>query len=77
MTAHAKSIVESALALSADERAELAERLILSLDQTYQSELTASWNAEIATRLADINQGRVTLIPGDDALRMIRQRIKP
>ena len=77
MTTHAKSIVDSALSLSADERADLAERLILSLDDTYQTELNKAWNAEIERRLSEIRQGRARLIPGDDALRMIRQRIKP
>jgi putative addiction module component (TIGR02574 family) len=55
----------------------LAERLILSLDENYQSELTKAWNTEIERRLSEIRQGRARLIPGDEALRMIRQRIKP
>lgn len=77
MTAKAKSVADSALALSPDERAELAERLILSLDETYQSQLTASWNAEIDRRISEINEGHVTMISRDDALRMIRERKKP
>ena len=36
MTAQAKAVAESALSLAADERAELAERLLLSLDEKYQ-----------------------------------------
>ena len=77
MTTQAQSIVDSALALSADERADLAERLILSLDENYQSELTKAWDAEIERRLSEIRDGRARLIPGDEAFRMIRQRIKP
>jgi putative addiction module component (TIGR02574 family) len=77
MTAKAKSVADSALALSPDERAQLAERLILSLDETYQSQLTASSNAEIDRRISEINEGHVTMISRDDALRMIRERKKP
>jgi len=35
---------ESALALPADDRAELAERLLLSLDEKHHSELDTAWN---------------------------------
>jgi putative addiction module component (TIGR02574 family) len=74
MTSHAKSIAESALALSPDDRAELAESLLLSLDDKHQSELEAAWAEVIERRIAEIEDGRVTPIPGDEALRMIRQR---
>jgi putative addiction module component (TIGR02574 family) len=74
MTAHAKSVAESALALSADDRAELAERLLLSLDQDYQAEVDAAWIEVVERRITDVEEGRVTLIQGDEALRMIRQR---
>lgn len=74
MTAHAKSVAESALALSADDRAELAERLLLSLDEKHQTELEAAWVEVIERRIADMKEGRVTPIPGDEAMHMIRQR---
>jgi putative addiction module component (TIGR02574 family) len=72
VTAKAKSVANSALALSPDERAELAERLILSLDEKFQSQLTAAWNAGIDRRISEINEGHVTMISRDDALRLIR-----
>lgn len=74
MTAQAQSIAESALALSAEDRAELAERLLLSLDEKHQSELDAAWIEVVERRIADMEEGRVTPIPGDEARRMIRQR---
>jgi putative addiction module component (TIGR02574 family) len=77
MTAHSKSIVEAALSLPADDRAELAERLISSLDKKYQAELEAAWNVEIERRFDEIERGDVQLIPGDEALRMFKSRTKP
>lgn len=74
MTGHAKSVAESALALSAEDRAELAERLLISLDEKYQSELEGAWIEVVERRIADIENGHVTPIPGDEALRMIRLR---
>jgi putative addiction module component (TIGR02574 family) len=74
MTAHAKSVTESALALPADDRAELAERLLLSLDEKHHSELDTAWIEIVERRIADMAEGRVLPIPGDEALRMIRQR---
>lgn len=77
MTTKGESVADSALALPPDERAELAERLILSLDETYHADLTAAWDAEISRRVADVKDGNITLIAADQALEMIRQRKKP
>ena len=65
MTADAKSVFDAALALSADDRADLAERLMLTLDQQRQAQLEAAWDAEINRRLDEIDSGAVKLIPGD------------
>lgn len=76
MTSNSKSVLDAALSLPPDDRAELAEQLMLSLDEKYQAELEAAWNAEIQRRLDDIDQGKVQLIPGDEAMRMLRARKK-
>ena len=76
MTAHANSVAESALALPADDRAELAERLLLSLDKKYQADVEAAWIELVERRINDAEEERVSLLPGDEALRMIRQRTR-
>lgn len=76
MTVDSKAVFEAALSLSPDDRAELAERLILSLDEKHQTDLEAAWNAEIQRRLDEIDQGKVELIPGEEAMRLLRARKK-
>jgi hypothetical protein len=39
-------------------------------------EVAAAWDEEIAKRIADIDSGRVKLIPSDEAERMIRGELK-
>ena len=71
-----ESVLHAAVALSSDERAELVERLIQTLDKEHQEELDSAWSAEIERRLQEIESGKARLIPGDEALRLIRERRK-
>ncbi|HSU68253.1 MAG TPA: addiction module protein [Tepidisphaeraceae bacterium] len=56
MAADARSVLDAALALSPDDRADVAERLILRLDEQRQTDLNAAWDAEIDRRL-DLSAG--------------------
>jgi len=77
MTADSKRVMDAALALPPDDRAELAEQLIRSLDENHQADLEAAWHTEIEHRLDEIDRGGVALIPADEAIRLLRQRMKP
>lgn len=74
MSGKSKSILEAALSLSADERAEIAERLMFSLDDQHQAEIEAAWDAELQRRADEVDRGDVALIPGDEAMRRLRER---
>jgi putative addiction module component (TIGR02574 family) len=68
-------IVEAqALKLSAEERAQLADRLIASLfgDQ----DIEEAWAVEVERRVQEIESGRVQLIPADEAIARARAAIK-
>ena len=76
MIANPKAVFEAALALPADERVELAERLIHSLDEAEQAAVEAAWNEEIDRRLTALDNGTVTLLTHEEALRLVREARK-
>ncbi len=64
-----------ALQLSIEERAQLAGRLLLSLDEPSDSEVERLWLEEAERRLKDFRQGRVRGIPADDVFRRVMDDI--
>lgn len=68
-------LVEEALTLPNEDRAKLAERLVESLDPTDDAVLQAVWGAEAMRRLDDVRRGRVESIPGEEALKRVRQSV--
>ena len=68
-------IVEAqALKLSAEERAELADRLIASLFKDHGIE--EAWAVEVERRIEEIESGRAKLIPAADSIARARAAIK-
>jgi hypothetical protein len=59
MTKDAERILEEARKLSPDERAEIAEILLVTLDDNWRREIEAAWNAEIGQRLAQADAGEL------------------
>jgi len=61
MTQDATELLKRALALSAEERAELAGSLLESLDDAPDDPETveAAWSEEIARRIEDLDSGKV------------------
>ena len=66
-----------ARALSAEDRARLAEELLESLDGEAEVEADAAWDREIERRVAEIQSGASVLIAAEDvhaeARRLIRR----
>lgn len=71
MKRHAGDILKYALELPPEARAALAGSLIDSLDQTFDEDAESAWEAEIAARLKDLDEGRVKLVPWAEARRRI------
>ncbi len=63
-----------AMKLSPDERADLADRLWLSVAS--RKEVTAAWEAEIAHRIADMDTGRTKWNSMEEVMTELRARIK-
>jgi putative addiction module component (TIGR02574 family) len=72
MPATVAQLTEQALGLSECERAELAHRLLLSLDGVAEDGVEEAWEEEIAKRVERINNGTAKGRPAEDVLRDIR-----
>jgi putative addiction module component (TIGR02574 family) len=68
-------ILNEALTLPPDERAEIAERLLLSLDSERQR-LDALWAIEVEDRLDAYDRGEIETIPAERVFDEIRSKIK-
>jgi putative addiction module component (TIGR02574 family) len=79
MNSHAEQILQSALGLDPHDRAEIAASLIRSLDDemdsTMDKEVEAAWSEEIKRRIESIDKGEVQMIPWDEAIRSMRERL--
>ncbi|HSY92863.1 MAG TPA: addiction module protein [Candidatus Binatus sp.] len=75
VTPQLSELLEKALALSAQERSLLIDRLIASLDEEPAEEgVEAAWDDEIRRRIDDIRSGRVKTIPGEQVLGRLKAR---
>jgi putative addiction module component (TIGR02574 family) len=70
---------QEAAKLTPAERVELATELLRSLDPPDDddpAEIERAWLDEIARRSAEIDRGDVQMIPGDEAIARLRQRLR-
>lgn len=72
MSTRADTILDTALALSANERAWLASELIASLDEVKDSDVEAAWATEIERRIAEVESGEAETISWEEARTRIR-----
>jgi putative addiction module component (TIGR02574 family) len=63
-----------ALQLSEQERAELAARLLASLSPT--PDFDAEWAAVVDRRIEEIEDGRATMVPAEEAIARVRDSIR-
>ena len=71
-----KDIESEALRLSIAERAELAKRLIESLDDISEDENDHLWAQESERRYSEYKAGRITAIPAEEVFARVRSRKK-
>ena len=67
-----EEIFRDAIALPPEIRAELTERLIASLAEDVSPEITTAQLTEVRRRIAEVESGEATLIPGDEILARVR-----
>ena len=74
MSNQLQSIEAEALKLSDEERAHLADRLLASLSE--DAEIEEAWAIEVERRVAEIENGRVQLVPVSEAIARARAALK-
>ena len=76
MASKIKEIEGEALRLPLHERAELAEHLILSLEEEEDLEAERLWIEEAERRYQEYKQGKVQAIPANKVFQDARSKIK-
>jgi len=67
-------LIEQALGLSERDRAELAHRLLQSLEESKEEGVEDAWETEIAKRVEEVRNGTAIGRPAEDVFREIRAR---
>lgn len=73
MSALIDELSKQAQALSLEERAQLAQELLGSVERDAEPHVQAAWDAEIASRVAKYERGDATLIPAEDVFASARR----
>ena len=68
-------LAEEAMHLPHNSRAELAEKLVESLDFPVSDELQSQWAAEAVRRRDEVRSGRVKPIPGEEVIAEMRRLV--
>lgn len=74
MTETAERMKRRLLGFSARDRAELAHFLIQSLDEGYDSDAEPAWDAELSSRLNDIETGVELGEPAESVFAQLRAK---
>ena len=70
----AEKLIQQALGLPAEDRAELVRVLIDSLDESDDTDFEAAWDAELRRRIERVEQGKSRLRLALEALSEIRDK---
>ena len=71
MVEEVRKIVEQALKMPARERAEIAQRLLESLDRQMDINVESAWQSEVERRISELDSGQVACIPWEE----VRERL--
>ena len=72
MTEKSQVVLDEALKLTTNERAEVAEQLIASLDEASDTDVEQAWQEEVQRRLQQIERGEMKTIPWEVVQRLLR-----
>jgi putative addiction module component (TIGR02574 family) len=72
MTEKSQVVLKEALKLTADERAEMVEQLIASLDEAPDTDVEQAWQEEVQRRLQQVEHGEVNTIPWEEVQKRLR-----
>ena len=71
-----ETLEQAALHLPIQQRAELAHKLLLSLEEQDEDEIAEAWRIEALRRSAEIDNGSVTAISAEEASAAVRLLLK-
>jgi len=71
-----QQIEQEALQLTEVERAELAKKLLLSLDSPSEAEIREDWLTEACNRARDLDEGKVQPIPAEEVRRKAKALLR-
>jgi putative addiction module component (TIGR02574 family) len=72
----AKDIVNAAIRLPENDRLEIVEELLASLEPQSDEDVDAAWAAEVERRSDEIKQGIVRPIPWEEVKSQARERVR-
>ena len=71
-----EQLAEQAMNLPTESRARLADLLVESLDADELGHIDRLWVAEAKRRRDEVRSGRVEAVPGDEALKKVRDTLR-
>ena len=75
MTKNAETLLQDAMALTEADRAEVAARLVESLEPVAEVDVEAAWHAEIGRRLEKIDSGQAKFTSWPELRDRLRARL--
>ena len=73
----AERLIEEALMLPLEDRAELADKLLQSLNIPTQSDIERMWMEEAEKRVSEYDEKKIESLNGENVIREIRKRFNP
>jgi hypothetical protein len=71
-----EELAEQAMALPGESRARLADLLVESLDPEALTDIDRLWLSEAKRRRDEVRAGKVQTVPGEEALRRVRESLR-
>lgn len=70
MSTISEKVCIEALSLPHDARAEIAHRLLVSLEgEDFSDDVSEAWRSEIQRRRQDFREGKANVVPAEEAMR--------
>lgn len=73
MSLSSKQLIQEALQLSSNERANIAEELIASLDTVTDMGVEQAWQKEVEKRIREIDQNKVKMISWEEVQKQLKE----
>jgi len=71
-----ETVLGQALRMSEEERAEIAEKLIASLEDSPDIDVEQAWQEEVRRRISDLESGNAVSIPWEEVRRRMRNKAR-